>query len=233
MNNIAAVTLLMGMMSTLSHASIYTGVNLGINAVTVDKKLTYPLDDITPARAHFNSAYTNFHAQVLAGYELPIRPQWSAALEVDADFFTGNAQYTVNNWYFEEGINAQEKLDYGFSLFLLPAYHYTDKVTFFAGPGVSTSSFIIHAKNTAGNVGVSENYSQWLTGGGLKIGLATQIMPAIDVLLTYQFTQYESMSRTHIEPLSEESLRGSYRPYTNLVLLGVKWHPANPITYDK
>ncbi len=77
---------------------------------------------------------------------------------------------------------------------------------------MSTSSFIIKAKNTAGNVGVSENYTQWLTGGGLKIGAATQVTSSIDVLLTYQFTQYESMSRTHVEPLSEEFLHGSTVP---------------------
>lgn len=233
MNKFTAVTLLMGMMSSLSHADIYTGINLGINAITVDKHLTYPLDDSSPSTAHFNSSYTNFHAQILAGYELSIRPQWSTSLEFNADFFTGNAQHKVDHWYFEEGIDAQEKLDYGFSLFLLPAYHYTDRVTFFAGPGVSTSSFIIKAKNTAGNVGVSENYTQWLTGGGLKIGAATQVTPSIDVLLTYQFTQYESMSRTHIEPLSEEFLHGSYRPYANLMLLGIKWHPAVSPVYVK
>ncbi len=48
MNKFTAVTLLMGMMSSLSHADIYTGINLGINAITVDKHLTYPLDDSSP-----------------------------------------------------------------------------------------------------------------------------------------------------------------------------------------
>ncbi|CEG57469.1 outer membrane protein [Legionella fallonii] len=210
------------LLSLDAYSGIYSGLNLGINSVTIDKDLLYPLEEVAPTSSSFSNAYTNFHGQILAGYEYPFSAKFSTSLEADADLFTGKSRYVINQWFFNESVTAEERLKYGFSLFLLPTYRYNESVRFFVGPGISTSYFAIKAINTAGNVGVSENVSQWLTGGGLKAGAITKISDNLDLLLTYQFTQYTSTTQTQIEPLSDETLQGRYKPYVNTILIGLR-----------
>ncbi|HHF7365991.1 TPA: hypothetical protein ACPSKY_001095 [Legionella bozemanae] len=44
----------------------------------------------------------------------------------------------------------------------------------------------------------------------------------LDLLLTYQFTQYSSTKRTQIEPVSGDTLQGYYKPNVNTVLIGLR-----------
>jgi opacity protein-like surface antigen len=218
------------MTSFEANAHLYSGINLGINAVTIKKHLIYPLDADEPTSSRFNNAYTNFHAQFLVGYELPLAAQFSTSIEANADVFTGKARYKINQWFFDENVYAQEQFKYGFTFFLLPTYQYNESTRFFVGPGVSTSRFQIRADNTAGNVGVSANYNKWLTGGGLKAGSITTLTNVLDLVLTYQFMQYGSVTKTHLEPLTEEALQGNYKPYVNTVLVGLRAHFPEPMT---
>lgn len=223
MNNKYSLLLIIASLASFNaHSGGYAGLNLGVNAVKVQKDLLYPVGDELPASSHFNNAYTNFHGQLLAGYELSFNPKFSAALEVDADLFTGSSHYKIHNWYFDENVSTKEYLEYGFSLFLLPAYQLNDSVRLFVGPGVSQSYFVVESENTAGNVGVSGNFNRWLTGGGLKAGSITKLTHNLDLLLTYQFTQYTSVKRTRIEPLSEDALQGRYKPNVNMVSIGLR-----------
>ncbi len=222
MNKNSVSIIIACMVSFNAYTGIYSGINLGINTVTVHKDLNYPLEEETPSSSSFNNAYTNFHGQFLVGYEYPFSAKFSAALEGDADLFTGKSRYKINEWFFNENVDAEEKLEYGFSLFLLPAYQYNESVRFFAGPGISGSRFVVNANNTAGNIGVSANFKHWLTGGGLKAGAITKLNDSLDLLLTYQFTQYNSTERTHIEPVSEDTLQGHYKPNVNTVLIGFR-----------
>ena len=200
----------------------YAGLNLGVNTVTIHKELVYPSGEANPTSSNFNNAYTNFHGQLLAGYEFPVNQRFSTALEANADLFTGESKYQINNWYFNDGVSAKEQFQYGFSFFLLPVYHYNESVSFFAGPGVSRSKFAVDTDSTAGNVGVSADFNQWLTGGGLKVGAITKLNNNLDLLLTYQFTQYNSTARIQVEPISEDSLQGRYKPNVNVVLIGLR-----------
>ena len=203
-------------------AGTYAGLNLGVNTVTIHKDLIYPLDESVPTSSTFNNAYTNFHAQILAGYERPLNQHFSAALEANTDLFTGRSKYTINNWFFNETALAKEQLQYGFSLFFLPIYHYNESVNFFVGPGISESYFAVNTNTTAGNIGVSAHFNHWLTGGGFKVGSLTKINNNLELLLTYQFTQYSSLTRTEVEPLSGDSLQGQYKPNVNTVLMGLR-----------
>ncbi|HIE3578440.1 TPA: outer membrane beta-barrel protein [Legionella anisa] len=222
MNKHYISTIIAWMLSCNAYTGIYSGINLGINTVTIHKDLRYPIEEAIPTSSSFNNAYTNFHGQLLAGYEYLFNAKFSTALEGDADLFTGTSHYKINEWFFNEDVDAKEKLEYGFALFLLPAYQYNEAVRFFAGPGISWSRFAVKTDNTAGNVGVSANFKQWLTGGGLKAGAITKLNNNLDLLLTYQFTQYNSMERTQIEPLSGDTLRGNYKPNVNTVLIGLR-----------
>lgn len=148
--------------------------------------------------------------------------QIALALEGDADLFTGRSKHVINNWFLDESVLAKEKLNYGFSVFALPEYRYNESLRIFAGPGVSRSQFKIYSNNTAGNVGVTGNFDQWLTGWGVKLGIANQLTANKELLLTYQFTQYNSLDRTGLEPLSGELLRGHYKPEANLFMIGLR-----------
>lgn len=205
-----------------AYSAAYTGLNLGINSVNISKELVYPLEDATPTSSSFQNAYTNFHAQLLLGYDFSLSKQFSTSLEGDADLFTGQSRYIINNWYFTQGVSTKEHLKYGFSFFLIPTYHYNEFVNLFIGPGISLSNFSVTEGYTAGNVGVSMDIDQWLTGVGLKLGTSTKINNNLQLLLTYQFTQYNSVTRIQTEPLTEETVQGRYKPNVNTVLIGLK-----------
>ena len=92
----------------------------------------------------------------------------------------------------------------------------------FFGPGIASSRFVINSGETAGNVGVTGSQSQWLTGGAVKIGVATRISDNTEFLLSYQYTQYNSITWMGVEPLSEESLSGRYKPNVNTFMIGIR-----------
>ncbi|KTD33271.1 OmpA-like transmembrane domain protein [Legionella nautarum] len=216
-----------------AHASWYGGVNLGINSTNIKKNLDYPLAGTALTSANYHSGYSGFHGQLFAGYDFDFKEQISVAVEGNADLFTGRALYRINNWSFLANVNAKEKLENGFSIFLLPTYQMNPYVKVFAGPGVSTSRFIINSNDTAGNEGVSGHFSKWLVGGGLKAGAAASFTENLDLLFTYQFTQYQNASWTNAEPVSGEFLRGHYQPHAHIVMVGLSLHLPEVIRYSK
>ncbi|KTC78397.1 outer membrane protein [Legionella brunensis] len=222
MNKYSALLVGLGLLPFNVNASWYGGLNLGVNAVNIEKTLAYPLGDPFVTYENFHSGYTDFHGQLTAGYALLLTNQIGLSLEGNADLFTGNAEHTISNWFFSQSAKTEEKLTYGFSLFALPEYYYNENTRFFVGPGVSTSKFEISSDNTAGNAGVSGNLDKWLTGWGLKAGVANQLTPSMEILFTYQFTQYESVTWTNIEPVSGSWLCGRYKPQANLFMVGLR-----------
>ena len=203
------------------NAGWYAGANLGLNAVTINKSLLYPVNSSSPTTASYKSAYTNFHGQLLGGYDLALTNALGLALELNADLFTGKAQYVINNWFLDASATAQEKLKYGFGAFVLPEYRYHN-LRFFAGPGISTGKFSINYGNTGGNIGVSQNASRQLMAWGIKVGVGSYLSATTEALITYQFNQYESTSWSAVEPLSQDTLSGRYKPAVNLFMVGLR-----------
>ncbi|STX28548.1 Uncharacterised protein [Legionella beliardensis] len=222
MNKKIILTLGAMSLSFAAQANWYAGVNLGIDVLDTEKKLTYPLDDPQPTYSRFRNSSTNFHGQLTAGFQLMF-DQMGLALEGNADWYTGKSTYKINNWFFSENVRANERLRYGFGLFLLPTYQVNPYFRLFAGPGVNTSQFRINFRNTAGNVGVSTNDSEWLTAWAIKVGTSGQIANNTELVFTYQFAQYERVTWSRVEPLSGDVLRGRYRPNVNLFMLGLKY----------
>jgi opacity protein-like surface antigen len=205
-----------------SNAYWYTGINLGVNTVAVKKDLIYPLGDQSPTSSSFNSTYTNFHGQLLGGYDFTLSNKINVAVEGDAEVFTGKAQHRINNWFLTNNVYAKEQLEYGVAVFLLPSYSLNQATRLFIGPGVVSSRFVIDSGNTAGNVGVTGSFRQWLTGAAVKAGVTTKLCEHTEIQFSYQFTQYNSLSGVNIEPLSEESLGGHYKPNVNTVMIGIR-----------
>lgn len=205
-----------------SYASFYGGINAGINSVSIKKNLVYPLEVASPTSSSYRSDYTNFHGQLLVGYDFFTHSKIRAAIEGNLDIYTGKSEYSINDWYFTENAHAEEQLERGISLFLLPSYQYNEFIRLFVGPGITKSEFSIKSINTAANIGVSGQFQQWLTGGSLKAGVANKLTETLELLFTYQFTQYSSVTWSNVEPLSGETLRGTYKPNANFFMIGLK-----------
>lgn len=209
---------------SIAHAHWYAGAQLGANFVSVSKKLTYPLVSVSPTTtANYQSAYTGFHGQLFGGRHFVVNEKLGVAIEGDADFFTGSAHYTINNWFRTEGASAKEQLNYGFGLYVLPEYNFNETVHFFAGPGINTTQFAVRSGTSGGSVGVTGNFNEWLTGFGLKAGVKTHLNEKTALLISYQFNQYGSMTKSGLEPLSGDSLTGQYSPYANSIMIGLQY----------
>lgn len=207
-----------------AHSNGFVGINLGAAFVNTNKTLVYPYADPTSytTAAKYTAGYPAFHGQLLGGYDFLIQGQLSLALEGDFDAYANNSNFTVNNYFLTNQAKAEEQLRYGFSLFLLPNYHLSKRIALFLGPGVSTTQFrISSAGATGGDVGITGPANTWLTGWGFKTGAAINLSPQIDLLLSYQFTDYTTTQQLRIEPLSSAALRGQYQPYANSVMLGL------------
>ncbi len=205
-----------------AHAHWYAGANLGINSVTVKKTLSYPITPLPSTTARYQSAYNNIHGQLFWGKVIYSPNKIGIALEAAADWFNDSSNYTIDNFFLTTPARAKEQLKYGFGLYLLPEYHYNNSSRFFVGPGINTSQFSIRSGYTGGNVGTTGSYTQWLNAWGIKLGIASTLTQNSELMISYQFNQYNSMTKSNIEPLSADILSGRYKPYTNIVMLGLR-----------
>jgi opacity protein-like surface antigen len=93
---------------------------------------------------------------------------------------------------------------------------------FFIGPGFSQAQWYVNSKAaTGGNIGVTGSHSTWLTGWGLKSGVEIVLARHVNLVLTYQYTSFDSVSWSNVEPLSGNSLSARYTPSVNSVLVGI------------
>ena len=208
----------------------YGNVNLGTNAVSTYKTLTYPLGNNALTQAKFASSYQNFHAQFSVGRIFFNHSRWSSALEADVDIFTGRATYQIKNWFLANPAYGQEHFNTGLGVFILPAYELQKGVQLFLGLGVSVTPFSMSSDGyTGGNIGTTGNQTRWLTGGGFKAGSALTWSPKYTLLLTYQFTAYQTTERTVVEPFSNNLLQARYQPFVNLIMLGLQVHLDSPV----
>lgn len=214
-----------GLLSTGAYANWYADLNLGANLINTSKQLSYPLEEPNITQAQLTSANNDFHAQLALGRAVWSNESWHIALEGDLDFFTGYSNYSVVNWFLGVPAVAREQLDYSFGILILPTYQLNEQVQLFFGPELSSSHFKINTAfaPTAGNFGVSRETGSWLSGWGFKTGTSITISRNLDLLLTYQYTAYNSLTSTAIEPLSGSILAARYQPNVNLVMVGLKY----------
>lgn len=204
--------------------SWYGGINVGINAVSIDKTLTHPVNDVSPTVTNYQSAYNNVHAQLFAGFAWPFQDKMSVAIEGDADWFVGKASYQQNNWFGANSASGSEQLSYGFGLFALPSYQLSSNTKFFVGPGVHVAKFKTESGSTGGNLGITGSSSKWLNAWAVKAGLFTALTDTIDLVFSYQHNRYGKLDKVTTETLSQDSLRGVYQPTANIGMLGLSYH---------
>lgn len=210
---------------SLAHAAPYVGVNVGESFTSIKSRLTYPVPDTNPAVASTEMSYTSFHIQALAGYDFHTASKWDIAIEGDIDYTNDSAHNKVKSWFIDSNAEVETKLNYGYSLFLLPKYRYAENIRFFMGPGFSQEKFFVRSSaTTGGNLGVTGRNNKWLTGFGLKAGADVVLTPNMNLVLTYEYMNFDDVKWSRVEPLSGQVLSAKYSPIMNAVMVGVTWH---------
>lgn len=212
------------LMSLSAHASFYAGLNLGAGSIEVEHQLNFPLEDEDQTYTRYTNGYTGVHGQIFLGYEHQFTSSFGGALEIGVGQYFGKSEYSIREWYFEENAYTRESLKHSVNAFVLPSFKYNDYLTLFAGPGVSSTQFTTSSLNTAANIGVSGSYDRWLTGMAGKVGANVKLTAQTDLVLSYQYNHYNSVTWSNVEPLSEESLQGRYQPDSGLALVGLRIH---------
>ncbi len=152
------------------------------------------------------------------------------AIEGNFDGISGHNRYYIDNWFLSIPASASEKLEYAWSLFVLPGYQLHDRVQVFLGPGISTGQFKVNSSTfTGGNIGLSGHHSHWLGGWALKTGASIACTNALDFLLTYQYAEYKKTRYMNVEPLSESIVQARYQPSVSSVLAGLKYTFDRPM----
>lgn len=203
------------------NTGFYAGINLGSSFVNAKTNLTYPLGRINPTEAEFHLAYNSFFTQALLGYNFALKNQWGLALEGNVNANTGHASFDKSNWFFATGAHSKQQVNWGAGLFLLPNYQYTDSVRFFVGPGILANKFKTSSSFTAGDTGVTGNFDKWLNAWGIKVGTEIAVTQRANLVLSYQFAQYNDVQWTAFAPLSRQALRARYKPMTNTLSIGL------------
>jgi hypothetical protein len=203
-------------------SSAYVGGTIGISSTQIDKNLTYPLYTSSLTTHQFDSNYKGFHGQIFLGKTFTFS-RMQFAIQGDFDGFTNTSKDSLSNYFLGVPALVKERLDYDFGIFLLPQINLNEQVSIFSGPGIVTGHFVTTSGYTGGTLGATGNYSAWLTGWSIKLGMVNRIKNNWDLLFTYQFNQYNGATYTSLEPLSAELLQANYRPNVSLFSLGARY----------
>lgn len=224
MNKLIPSTVISCLMATsVASAGWYAGINLGPSFVNTKKELFYPLGGPATKQAQYSPGYVGFHGQLNGGYDLWRERTFGLGIEGDIDYNSGKSQSIINNYFLSFHASTEEQLKTGYGFYLLPTWHQSPDVSIFIGPGASRTKFRVNsALSTGGNLGVSGVFDSWYTGYGLKAGVNFRVVNNVDLIMTYQFTDYNAKTLINIEPLSNVNVQGKYSPCYNSVLFGFK-----------
>lgn len=202
--------------------SAYVGGTVGISSTQIDKGLVYPLYTSAITTHQFSSQYKGVHGQLFLGRRFDFS-RLPFAVQGDFDGFTNSAKDNLNNYFLGTPAAVQERLKYGFGLFLLPQMQLNEQVELFAGPGFVTGHFLTNSSYTGGTLGATGKYTNWLFGWGVKAGLANHLKNNWDLLFAYQYNQYQSVTYASLEPLSAQVLQANYSPNSSMFSLGTRY----------
>lgn len=207
-------------------AGPYLGTNVGASFVTMSKNIDY-----NTTTANLTSDYTGVRAQIFFGYDLTMlylsntdsADDMYVALEADGNYISGNNTTSIKPWFLNINASVKEQVMYGYDFFLLGKYR-SAKQVYFLGPGYSLGYFqASNTSETAGNLGVSKDFSKNAHGWSVKTGVETNIWNKVSLVVAYQFTKYNNFSSSAIEPLTEENVSVTYNPVINSLMIGIRF----------
>lgn len=161
--------------------------------------------------------------ETVSDYKQP-NDEFYCALELDASYNSGQASEHISPWFLTTGAKVTEQQRYNYDLFFLFKYRVQPNIILFAGPGGSRGMFNTFSNGTGGNLGITGDANTWLNGWGLKAGLEVPMNAYMNLVMTYQYTYYQDVSFTRIEPLTDTNVSATYRPVLNSITIGLNWH---------
>ncbi len=250
-STLTLLTTLMVIPLTSAWAEPYVGINAGGSVVSIDKKITYEgaqtnlTDKYSGVRAqvtlgynfHFENGGNNFSNDV-DGRTTPydginhhnrsfyncLTDDFYGALEADGNYNSGNSTSNVSPWFLTTNATATEQQQWGFDLFALIKYRPTPSAILFLGPGFSEGRFQAGTQSrTAGNLGITGNATSWLTGWSIKGGVEVPMSDSMNLVVSYQYTNFQDISLTRIEPLTDQSVTARYHPIVNSATIGLNF----------
>jgi len=218
---------------TVAYAEPYLGVNLGASVVTISKDITY-----LQTETDLSAKYSGFRAQLLVGYDIHSldemtfsdllsgdeannRDEFYFAIEVAGNYVNGNTSENITPWFLTTDASVKEELTYSYDIFLLPKYRFNQNVIVFLGPGFTQGKFKTESSDTAGNLGVTGNHSEKLSGWTVKAGIEVPLSRCFSAVATYQYSKFNSKSLENTEPLTGLNVTAKYKPEINSLMLGV------------
>lgn len=218
---------LMIILTNSTNAGPYLGTNIGASFVTMSKNISY-----NTTKANLTSDYTGARAQIFFGYDFTMLSLSNtdtpeniyAAVEVDGNYISGNNTSSIKEWFLDATASVKEQLMYSYDFFLLGKYRFNEKIVYFLGPGYTLGYFqASNTSETAGNLGVSKDFSKNVKGWSVKTGVETNMGSRMSLVVTYQLSKYKSFSSSGIEPLTEENVSVTYNPVINSLMIGVRF----------
>ena len=232
-------------------AEPYLGFNAGGSVVSIDKKVTYEgaqtnlTDKYSGVRAQVTAGY-NFHFENGAnnfsndvnGRTTPddsfnqhnrsfynrLTDDFYGAFEIDGNYNSGNSTSNISPWFLTTNATATEQQEYSFDLFALVKYRASPYAVLFLGPGFSEGRFQAGTQSrTAGNLGITGNASSWLTGWSIKGGVEVPMSDSMNLVVSYQYTNFQNLTLTRIEPLTDLSVTARYHPIVNSATIGLNF----------
>jgi opacity protein-like surface antigen len=237
-----------------THAEPYYGMNIGGNITTIAKDINYLNTTSSVSNKYYGARGQlligyNFHLRSYTNYDNPDETDGNQdysdralnrstranngndddpfyfAVEIDASYNSGEASENISPWYLNNTASIRERQRYNIDIFVLPKYRVLPYMIVFIGPGLTQGLFNADTTSeTAGSLGITGDASTWLTGWGVKAGVEIPLQGAVNLVFTYQLSNYKSVTWTRPEPLTGENITGKYMPVVNSVTVGLNFH---------
>lgn len=148
--------------------------------------------------------------------------EYYLAIEAAGNYNGNNSSDYVRPWFLTTDAETREELKYGVDLFALFKYRPVPNSVFFVGPGLSVGKFEVSTPGqTAGNLGVTGSFGQGLLGWSVKAGMQLNTSKMYGIVLTYQYSNYNRITWSAVEPLTSEVVRASYKPVIHSITIGI------------
>lgn len=212
-------------------AEPYLGLNIGGSLVSINKELSF-----VGTNANASGSYTGFRGQLFLGLNFflfcdniffhdltkncnPLQNLFFS-LEGDINYNSGHSANNVNSSILSIDDSAQ--LNYGYDIFVLAKYHFSPDLIWFFGPGISWGK--LNANSTVltdRNLGISGGTNAWITGWSIKAGLQIPFTRCIDLIATYEYSNFGDHTWSRYGTLAEVNVATKYKATVNSLTVGI------------
>lgn len=208
-----------------SFDGFYAGAGISRDSAKFNYKVVSPIDSTNNYRQRNDAGSNGFSGAVFAGYGMSFG-QFYLGAEVDA---AANSVKSKDSFSADTPMGpiqniAEYEMKSSYGISILPGFNVTDKVMIYGRLGYVNSKF--EAKFTATDPSfnpVSKNDSKSLGGIRYGLGIATALMPNLNLRLDYTHADYSTHRTTLDNPFYRNN---SFKPTTDQVQLGISYRFA-------